>query len=61
VEDLVAVITGAGRAGAGPAKPPVSPRKAIVKELARRLRAAKDDDEYAEALEAALELATTEE
>lgn len=54
-----ALITTAGApAESGPAKPN---RRALAKELARRFRSAKDDDEAAEALEAVIELARTPE
>ncbi len=57
----MAVITGAGR-GAGTKKAdPKTLRKELVREIARRMRAAKDDDEYTDAVEAMMELAATPE
>lgn len=47
-------------AGASPAPVAKSNRKALSRELARRLRSAKDDDEAAEVLEAIVELARSE-
>ncbi len=48
-------------AGAAPEKPAGSERKALSRELARRLRAAKTDDEAADVVDAIVELARTPE
>lgn len=52
-----ALITAAGARPSSAAKPD---RKALSRELARRFRSAQTDDEAAEALEAIVELARTE-
>lgn len=47
-------------AGADETRPAGTSRRALSKELARRLRSAKNDDEAAEVLEAVVELARSE-